>query len=686
MLLLLVLLMLSSTFVTMHWPIRSADAVGPLDFDIPNGHFYTQANGSPAGTDTLGYAVTNDSGVPLWNEFQRYGGFASLGYPVSRRMTWDGFTVQAFQKGILQWRPEAGQAWMVNVFDLLHDRGKDSWLQTVRSTPAPLPPDFDKGKQWPDIVRERLALLNDNAAIKNAYFANADPTTFYGLPVSRVVDNGNHFAIRLQRAVFQQWKVDVPWAKAGQVTVANGGDIAKEAGLLPADGLTPDLPPLGGGRVVVIDPGHGGNEVGTSSKFSDGTILREKDLNLRVALKVADLLTRAAFKPVLTRTTDRAVNSPPQLVTGHPPIGLDDELQARVDIANNANAQLFLSIHFNGNTNSKLHGSEVYYSEERPYSSDSKRFASLLLDNVKRGLASIGYGTDYAVVKTDWQALGGPGPGQHFYLLGPVSNIIVRPSLMPAALAEGLFMTNPTDALALRDERTLDVIARAYATAIYRYFPVSIPAPSPSAPSPSPSPPAPPPQVPPARTISTAPPAEPAPAIGQGRVINATGALMRAQPSTTAEVVQGLPNDATLDILQAVEGQSVNAGDPRWYRARYNGVEGFVYAAVVQEGFPVSAPAPSPSPPAPSKPAPANPVPAPVTAIGQGTIASSGKGARMRAEPNISAPVVQAMPDGASLDILQSVTGQAVDPGDGRWYRARYNGIEGFVYAAVVET
>ena len=64
----------------------------------------------------------------------------------------------------------------------------------------------------------------------------------YGLPTSRVVDNGNHNVIRLQRAVIQQWKVDVPWARAGPVTVANGGDVGKEAGLFPAGAITPRAP------------------------------------------------------------------------------------------------------------------------------------------------------------------------------------------------------------------------------------------------------------------------------------------------------------------------------------------------------------------------------------------------------------------------------------------------------------
>lgn len=45
--------------------------------------------------------------------------------------------------------------------------------------------------------------------------------------------------VRCQRAVFQQWKVDVPWAYAGEVTVANAGDIAKAANLIPANAMKP---------------------------------------------------------------------------------------------------------------------------------------------------------------------------------------------------------------------------------------------------------------------------------------------------------------------------------------------------------------------------------------------------------------------------------------------------------------
>jgi hypothetical protein len=63
-----------------------------------------------------------------------------------------------------------------------------------------------------------------------------------GLPTSGITDMGDSFTIRCQRIVIQQWKKDMPWAKAGDVTVANGGDIAKSAGLVPVAAQLPLLP------------------------------------------------------------------------------------------------------------------------------------------------------------------------------------------------------------------------------------------------------------------------------------------------------------------------------------------------------------------------------------------------------------------------------------------------------------
>ncbi len=205
----------------------------PLDWAVPGGRFFTQ---------TGGYAVVDRDGVPFWSEFQRLGGVQGVGYPVSQRFEWDGFVVQAMQRVIFQWQPATGQVSFVNVFDLLTEAGKDDWLLAVRQTPKPLPPEFDAGKPWGEVLQTRLALLDENPAIKRQYYSVAgDPIAMNGLPTSRVTDMGNNYTIRAQRVVIQQWKIDVPWAKAGQVTVALGGDIAKEAGLLPREAIIPTV-------------------------------------------------------------------------------------------------------------------------------------------------------------------------------------------------------------------------------------------------------------------------------------------------------------------------------------------------------------------------------------------------------------------------------------------------------------
>ena len=222
-------------------PNDQPPATLPLDHELPNGWFFTQT----AGRDGVGgFAVTDEGDIRFWSEMKRLGGVQAIGYPISRRFNQRGFTVQAFQKGVLQWRPEVGAAWLTNVFDDLHDAGKDDWLLVRRSTPRPIDSSIDIGKSWPQVIAARIELLRPQAAVMRRYREVGDPLTFFGLPTSRVEDMGNHYAVRLQRAVIQLWKVDVPWAKAGQTTVANGGDIAKEAELLPADAATPQRSPI----------------------------------------------------------------------------------------------------------------------------------------------------------------------------------------------------------------------------------------------------------------------------------------------------------------------------------------------------------------------------------------------------------------------------------------------------------
>jgi hypothetical protein len=124
----------------------------------------------------------------------------------------------------------------------MHDRGLDGWLRTYRQTPEPFDTSPDTGLSWDQVVERHLAFLDEDEGIKSRFLSNPAWLDHYGLPVS-YADMGNSFVIRAQRATFQRWKEDVPWAAAGDVTVANGGDLAKEAYLWPVQAVIPQPPP-----------------------------------------------------------------------------------------------------------------------------------------------------------------------------------------------------------------------------------------------------------------------------------------------------------------------------------------------------------------------------------------------------------------------------------------------------------
>jgi N-acetylmuramoyl-L-alanine amidase len=100
-----------------------------------------------------------------------------------------------------------------------------------------------------------------------------------------------------------------------------------------------------GGAVIAIDAGHGGMHTGGKGN----TGLMEKDINLKVALNLQEILQSWGARVVMTRTTDRHFD--PQV---------DDDLDARVQIVNGARPNLFLSIHTNYVPTAGPRGFEVW--------------------------------------------------------------------------------------------------------------------------------------------------------------------------------------------------------------------------------------------------------------------------------------------------------------------------------------
>jgi len=93
-------------------------------------------------------------------------------------------------------------------------------------------------------------------------------------------------------------------------------------------------------RKVVIDAGHGGRDPGALGKNS-----KEKDIALSIALKTGSYIKKnfPDVKVIYTRKTDKFI-----------------ELYKRAKIANQNNADLFISIHCNANNSSKIYGTETY--------------------------------------------------------------------------------------------------------------------------------------------------------------------------------------------------------------------------------------------------------------------------------------------------------------------------------------
>jgi N-acetylmuramoyl-L-alanine amidase len=179
-------------------------------------------------------------------------------------------------------------------------------------------------------------------------------------------------------------------------------------------------------RLIVIDPGHGGSDRGSSRHGTD-----EAALALDMAHRLRDILVAQGWQVRLTHDTDVDVFAPND--SAH------DELQARDDVANNAGARLFVSIHANAFINSGPYGTTVYI---------SKASDVALAQLVERQLASDGTKDD-GIVKS------------HLY--------VTLHALMPAVLIETAFISNPSDYALLTSPAWRQKVAQLIAAGIAEY-------------------------------------------------------------------------------------------------------------------------------------------------------------------------------------------------------------------------
>jgi N-acetylmuramoyl-L-alanine amidase len=221
--------------------------------------------------------------------------------------------------------------------------------------------------------------------------------------------------------------------------------------------------PGGSGKIVAVDPGHGGSESGAVAPSG----LEEKDVNLKIALKLAAMLSAGGYTPVLTRNSDSRVNTTGADLNRDGVVDTNDDLQARVDIANRANADILVSMHNDSSANPAVRGTRVYYSLGRPFVDRSIKLATALQTGIVDELRAAGYNAVDEGIGDD-----GPlrKPYGHLFLLGPLSPRVARASNMPGALGESLYMSNPVEGALLARDDILTAIAKGYYNGINSYF------------------------------------------------------------------------------------------------------------------------------------------------------------------------------------------------------------------------
>jgi N-acetylmuramoyl-L-alanine amidase len=202
-------------------------------------------------------------------------------------------------------------------------------------------------------------------------------------------------------------------------------------------------PPAGPFAIVVLDPGHGGQDSGT---MKNG--LMEKELALDVAHRVERLIRQYGLVPVLTRSDDTFIS-----------------LQNRATIANSQPDSVFVSIHFDEGGRTAATGIETYYAAH-PISLP-ERVASWLPflqhtssepPNVEsQSLAT--FIQESVVVHT--QATNRGTRPQQFFVIANVQH--------PAVLVEGGFLTNKDDVAKLTNADYREEMAAGIAQGILQY-------------------------------------------------------------------------------------------------------------------------------------------------------------------------------------------------------------------------
>ncbi len=268
-------------------------------------------------------------------------------------------------------------------------------------------------------------------------------------------------------------------ARAATVTVPGGGTELDPSYFTPGSCVA--FPPTSGDRheTVFIDAGHGGPDPGAIGQTSSGAPVEEAVETLPVALDTASLLRADGFRVVVSRTRQSAVARPgPGDMSGgvFTVKGEIREIGARDVCANIAHAAILVAVYFDAGGSPIDAGSVTGYDNARPFWRSSLRLATLMQRDVLAAMNAKGWQIPDDGVVSDVTLGGAPlSSGGASYgrliVLGPAKKgFFTTPSLMPGALIEPLFITDPFEGTIAASSTGQHVIATGLAKAVGQYF------------------------------------------------------------------------------------------------------------------------------------------------------------------------------------------------------------------------
>ena len=211
---------------------------------------------------------------------------------------------------------------------------------------------------------------------------------------------------------------------------------------------------------IVVDAGHGGWDLGTVGRRG----LLEKDVVLEIAQRLGMLLeSRLGADVILTRNDDNYI-----------------PLDERAGMANQAQADLFVSVHANYSDLPSARGVETYYTNffSAP---NAKELETRVQDGAKGASAAVLSPADLhdkveqsrrlaaSVQRSLYGTLSGQNPGLRDRGVKAASYVVLTETAMPGILAEVSFVSSPADEQKLRSDGYREQIAEALYKGIARY-------------------------------------------------------------------------------------------------------------------------------------------------------------------------------------------------------------------------